>query len=649
MLTALLITLLPTLLASILLTKVGLKPKSKLLELTLSWFTGMYFITIGCFILSVFFTYFTDNVLMKATYAMLLIVQVILFFVIKDVHHTLISLKHDIFPITQRKLINIMLIAFCALFSYYFFAHHLTYNNNQLYTTQIYWDFHWHAALINNFAFGDNFPPENEAFSGLPHTYHYFWGVIGAIYEVAGLNLAVAVNVVSILAFSFLLIGLIGLSEELFKSRVAGFIAVILTLTNSSIHFIFYFASRKDESLSQIIQGILTTTEHPWYASFLPGNGLGYNGTMINLFYFLEERQLIFAVVFLLLSIWILHKREELSDKVLFWTGIAMGAYFLWHLYISISVLCAMLFLLAFGKHRKKTALLLGGFLLIFGAHYLYFKSVMRSEWFTSKIEEFPRFNTDFGGGEKRPFLLNNFLFSYFISYGAKILFMVLGLYVLFRNNRKVFLVLTAVILPTFILLNTVQLSPSSIYENHKWFRPLNVILDLAAAFILFTFFFSDRSFLKKAFGMLWIFFLTISGIIELMPFLNTQPTQLYADYPSSISKAVQEYSPPHSSFIGRDKREINLAGRKVFLGNNLGGDMAFKKDERGQIILDIYKAKNLTEFCSLTQKYKIDFFEIDKDSFSPLKEMAPSLPHFTAIAPGNEQVYFIDVKKSCR
>jgi hypothetical protein len=177
----------------------------------------------------------------------------------------------------------------------------------------------------------------------------------------------------------------------------------------------------------------------------------------------------------------------------------------------------------------------------------------------------------------------------------------------------------------------------------------MNVIIDYACAYIVNVLFFQGKNNVKKTLGFLWIIILTLSGIIELMPFLNATPTQIYADYPSNISKAIRENSPPQSSFTGTDITEINLAGRKIFLGSNLGGDMAFKKNARKQIIQEIYHQTNLTNFCSVTQRYALDFVEFDKGSYSPLKELALSFPHFSAVNANHEPVIFVDVKKSCQ
>src|SRR5664279_4869526 len=133
MLTALFITLLPTLLMHILLPKIGLKPKSAFLSVTLSWFSGMYFFTIAAFIAAVLFTYFTDAVLLKATYMVLLITQFVLLFFIQDVHDTLVAVKQKVWPLNTWKGTTVLLIAFCFLFSYCFFSNHLILQNDKLY------------------------------------------------------------------------------------------------------------------------------------------------------------------------------------------------------------------------------------------------------------------------------------------------------------------------------------------------------------------------------------------------------------------------------------------------------------------------------------------------------------------------------------
>ncbi len=239
------------------------------------------------------------------------------------------------------------------LFSVFFYKPHLKLENGSIYISPVYWDFKWHAPLVQNFVFGDNYPPENESFSGIPATYHFFWGFETAIYASSGLDLVYGLNYVSILSLFFLLISIIGIGEELFKSFNVGILAAFLTITSSSLRFIDYFSSVSENNLLQIIQGILTNTKHPFLFSFVSSNPYGYNGTMFNMFYFLAERQMVIGVIFLLFFIWLVLNKNKLPNKFLVLIGALMGFYFLWHLFITIIIFCSLLFIFLFDKDKK--------------------------------------------------------------------------------------------------------------------------------------------------------------------------------------------------------------------------------------------------------------------------------------------------------
>jgi len=142
---------------------------------------------------------------------------------------------------------------------------------------------------------------------------------------------------------------------------------------------------------------------------------------------------------------------------------------------------------------------------------------------------------------------------------------------------------------------------------------------------------------------------LTISGIIELMPFLNSKPTQLYAeDMKTSLTKTIRDNSSPKASFVGKDDTEIHLAGRKLFLGNSAGATKSFNKDVRKKIIGQIYRAGELTTFCQLTRSNKIDFVEFEPYKISLHNGFIKELPHFEGKDWKNDTVIFVDIRQSC-
>jgi hypothetical protein len=667
MLGAALITIIPTLLLYLVLPKVGFKIKSNYLKLSMSWFVGMYLFTIATFLLALLLNFFVSSVLFKAALEVLTIFTIILFLYFKkDLAHlskgilaprssSSLSLKAhlrvddlgEVKSTFTSQLINILIVSGCFLFSYFFFTPQLSYEKGAIYTSPVYWDFHWHAALIQNFAYGDNFPPQNEAFAGMPHTYHYFWGVTTAIYEVMGLDLAAAINIVSIITFFFLLITIIGISQELFHSKLIGIFAVLFTLTSSSGHIFQYFSSKYHGSPIKFFTDIFTNTSHPFISAIFRINDITYNGTMYNLFYFLEERQIIFGIIYLLLCLWIIYNRRLFSYKALLIIGGFMGAYFLWHLYIAIMVFSALALVLLVDKERKKSLFLLAGFTIVFGFHYLYFKHLTDSPWFLRSIEDFPKFNTGFSDQQDKPFSLEHAAHWYTYSYGIKLLLFPISLLYLWFKNKRLTLLLSAIIIPTFIAVNTLQLSPNEIYENHKWLRPMNVLVDMTIAACIIGIFFRSvrRTLFTFPVWVILIFALTASGIIELMPYFNSKPTKFFAAYPSSVISAIDENTPPKATFIGIDSNDIQLAGRKLFLGDVLGSKLLLDKPRREKIIYEIYAAKDLHTLCSLTKTYNIDYVEF-KDSDT--SKFLFSLPNFSSLSQTYETAYFADVKAAC-
>lgn len=600
------------------------------------------------FIFAIVLSSFTSNLLFKSS---LVSLAITITFVL-CYHPKIFKLFKHLYRPGQFKsslsLSGIFIVLSCFLFSYFLFKPQLAYSNHTIYRSPIYWDLHWHTALIQNFTDGDNFPVQNEAFGNVPHTYHFFWGVMTGIYESLGLGLVDAINFFSIGSFFFVLITIIGLGEEFFGTKKPGVIALFLTISSSSLHFVDYFYNVRNQSIKNIVFDILTTTAHPWNASFTTNHhSFYYNGTFFNLFYFIEERQLIIGVLYLLIACCVIYNRKNFSDFILPIVGALMGAYFLWHLHITIMVLCALIFLLIFDKDKKKTLLILTGFLTVFIAHIAYFKSVTQSPWFTQADKNFPRLNFGFSDQENKPFSLMHAFNWYFYSYGLKLIIFPVSTLIMLRKNKKVALTLCSIIIPTFILFNTIQLSPGSIYENHKWLRSMNVLLDLTIAYLIYYAFFKKDKFILKISGLVFILLLTISGFIELMPFLNSKPTEFYTPYPSVMTLSIKSNTDKKSTFVGNDADDIQLAGRRMFLGDILGGGLGLDKPRRQQIIAEIYNSTDLKSFCKLNLSNKINYVEYTQKQKTGLQFIEKS-HYFPSINTKNEQVFFVDVKKTC-
>jgi hypothetical protein len=651
MIAVFILTLIPSLLAYFLISKLKIRISSNYFKLGLCWFTGQYFFTIAVFILCLLFSLLTSNVLIKATLSILFLNVFFLFFFQEEI----IAMVKNIFNTETIKKrffnpLNLVLIVFCFLFSYFFFIPHLSYQNDTIQRSPIYWDYHWQMSLIQNFVHGDNFPPENEAFAGIPANYHYFWMVNASIYQAMGLNPVDAINFTSIIQFFFLLIILVGFSMEIFKSKLAGLIAVLLTISSSNLRFIEYFSGLSEQNIFKVFLDILRNSKHPWDVSQITLNSYGYNATMYNLFYFVEERQMIIGVIYLIVSLWLIYNRQQFSSKVLLLIGVLMGGYFIWHLHITLMVLAAICAVLVLDGDRKKTLIMLLGFGAVFLIHYLYFKGITHSEWFLKEINNYPKFNFNYSSMDGTAIAPLQSFFWYAYSYGLKIIFFPLSIFLLFKKNKKIAILIISIFIPTFIILNSLQLSPAFIHDNHKFHRPMNVVIDLAVAYAVFLLFFKQRRFYLYILGIIFAILLSISGIIELMPFINSRPTVVYAKYPNTISAAIRTNTLPSAVFIGEDNESIYLAGRKLFLAKYLRGhdEKVLNRKKRQKIINDIYNASDVNSFCFLTKKYEIDYIEYDR-SANDLPDFIIDSKYFSALNNKNNQVIFVDSMKTCR
>lgn len=648
MLGAFLFTFLPTLFFYLLITKANFL-KSQILKISLSWFIGQYLGTWVIFILSNLLILFTTSVLTKASFLFLLALIIGLLFLKAELLKLRRSLK-----LTSVSLPKTAIVTFCFIFAYFLFSPHLAFIENKIYTSPVYWDFNIHFPIIQNFVFGDNFPPQNESFSGIPMTYHYFFDLLNAIYSSLGLNLVYSMNFVSILSFSFMLMAIIGFCEEIFKSTAAGILAVIFTVTSSSLHFLDYFSNLGNLSFPQIIVSILRNSDHPFFFSFVKGNLFGYNGTMFNIFYFIAERQMILSVLFIILFLTLIHHRRFFSERLFLMAGILLALFWQWHLFTTITVGTSIVFLLLFLPEKRKMFFLLSGFGVVSLFNFFYFHSLLKPEWFYKEILDYPKINFNFPTMlPNYPFSLTNIIGYYLYAYGLKIIFLPLSLFILFKKNKQLFFLAASIIIPTFILANSVQLSPLSVYDNHKWIRPMNAIVDIVISATLVDLFLKNSLILKTA-VVISFFTLTLSGFLELIPFLNSKPTNLYASYPTNFIQTIRDNTPTKSSFLALGSKELHLAGRKLFLGSSADEPGAtsvldsnkFNRAQRENIIKSIYSTEMVSEFCQMSQTNNIDYVEVIETA--PINSRIRTFPSFTARSEKGKLISFVDIKKGC-
>lgn len=549
------------------------------------------------------------------------------------------------------------LVALCFVFTYRFYWPHLQAVDGAIYTSPPYWDFNVHFPIIQNFVYGDNFPPQNESFAGVPITYHFFYDFLTSIYAAGGLGLVGGLNFTSTLTFGVLLVGVLGVCQEYLRSLRTGVIAVLLVLTSSSLRFLSDFSPATGVPVWTQVTNLLTNQSHPYFFSFLEGHAFGYDGSMFNLFFFLAERQMLFAVLYLLTALHLLTRVDSLGLRRGLVVGAGLGLFFQWHLFATITVGAALGLLSLARLARRRILPVAVGFAVLFGVQVVYFKLLSANAWFMPSLEGYPKLNFEFTSAPPYfPASVPNFIVYYAYAYGFKLLAFGLGLRLLARQRRDLVFPLVCLILPTFVLVNTVQLSPLSVYDNHKWLRPMNVLVDLVAATYVYSLFASPRR-LKRGLAVPLLALLMLSGVIELIPFLNARPSTLYAYYPTNLSQTVRAQTEPRAVFVSPHAKEVHLAGRKLFLSEPedepgaVSGVVVSQLDTEGRqrIVNALAPDQPPGVLCDLVEAYGIDYLEVGVSPENPLGPELSAFPGFKASDENGRPTTFLHVSRGCQ
>jgi hypothetical protein len=156
-------------------------------------------------------------------------------------------------------------------------------------------DFGPNLSLMQSFAMGHNFPTEYPHFIGEPIRYHFlFWFQAGNL-EFLGLNMAWALNLLSVLALLAMLVLVMTLGEVLFRSRAVGRIGAVLFLFPTTLSYVAFLCSQR--SLSQAFHNIIHLNH--WLVSGYPYPGENVGTWSLSIFY--VQRHLLVGIGILLL------------------------------------------------------------------------------------------------------------------------------------------------------------------------------------------------------------------------------------------------------------------------------------------------------------------------------------------------------------
>jgi hypothetical protein len=502
----------------------------------------------------------------------------------------------------------------------------LTMHDGDVRLTSVLWnDFGPNLALMQSFALGHNFPTEYPYFIGEPIRYHFlFWFQAGNL-EFLGLNLAWALNLLSVLSMLALLISIMTLSEALFGSRLIGAIAALLIFFQGSLSYVPFF--RSQHSVADAISAIIHLGH--WLPSGYPYKGEDWGIWSISILY--VQRHLLGAIGILCLVLTFLvdsckerfcvrdHSerrrsshaskesliKSEVVDKNLhvpswksfIFCGVLVGLLPLWNSPIFVSALVVIGCLLAFLPNRARIGTLLAVAVLIGLPQVLFLRAAQTAQKFSFLHWGYTIDNPTL------PRVLSYLLFTF----GPKLALGFVALVLLTKSYRLFFLAVSSMIVLAF----GTQLSVD-IMNNQKFLYLWLMLLNLFVAHALWRIY--QIRWVGRAAAIILAAIIVTSGLIEMFRVHN----DTWVDVPfrdNSLSNWLLQNTKPTDVFL-TDRfvhHPILMDGRRIFYGwPYFAWSMGYPTGERDAIYKRMFEEQNADDLVKLLKDNGINYVGID-------------------------------------
>lgn len=252
---------------------------------------------------------------------------------------------------------SILLVIFSLTFSFWlmFKTFHGGPNGEIFVGSNNVFDFGHALGITRSFSWGSNIPMTSPFQSGMPFVYHFFFYFWVSLLEYFGVPIVWAMNIPSILSFAALLVVIYYLPQIIAKQKFfVGWIAVLLTITNSSLTF-WNIVGKKDM----------------WNLPTYPFAG-PFDGSTISLFVtlnsYVNQRHLAFAIalgLFLfLIAVKSLAKRraERNTDASI---GVVTGLLLGWNMVVYLFVVAVISLLLIIYRRWKRVFVYLSASMIV--------------------------------------------------------------------------------------------------------------------------------------------------------------------------------------------------------------------------------------------------------------------------------------------
>ena len=487
--------------------------------------------------------------------------------------------------------VETFLLSCCFLFSSWLFWNTFSVSDgNIVMGSKIWSDFGSHIPLIRSFSLGSNFPEvEFPLFPGEPIRYHFLFYLLVGWLEKLGIRIDLALNILSSLGFTTLLVFIYLLAKDLFNNRAVAAISVLLFLFNSSLSFLEYF------NKSGTLLGIPNVVDFPSFGPYREGEIVS---AFWNLNIFTNQRHFAPAIAILLaLVYWILRKNNNKSTVTIILWGLGVGIlpYFHSSIFVTTYLVLGVMFLL-FKEYRKTLFIVLCiGFVL----------ALPRTLFLGQGASYSPQLKFGYLAAESG----YNFLEYWFYNLGLSLILIPIGFIIAPSKAKKVLLAFFGL----FVIGNSIQFT-QEMAGNHKFFNIFLIVGNMFTAYALFKIW--SKSFLGKVIIPTLVLLLTFSGIIDLFAIKN-DPRFILVDVKNNPdANWIATNTPKESTFLNTSYlfHPASLAGRKLYLGwpyfaMSLGHDTLGRYENQKEILASYGKS----HICSFLTKNNIGFVALDE------------------------------------
>ena len=451
-------------------------------------------------------------------------------------------------PRPEKDLIlAVAIITFVSFIFMYFGL--FTYFDGQYHAAfPFYGDAAFHAAMMNSFSQGSNFPPQYPMMAGQPLRYTFLIDLFSGMLDRLGLGLQWSIVLPGWLLLSGLLTLLYSLGVRFTGRLGGGAIAVTLTVLSGGLGFLWAIGDWRSSGL-----GIL---------AFLSSNNLNYT-CMYNLnlvftnfiIIVMAQRTALIgfaAGIFIIVLVYAMLVQREFDDLAtrngLALAGVMTGLLPLFHVY---SYICALLStgLLLLIFREKKWYWFIGPAMLLAIPQALWISEQMGASYFRVQI------------GWMAGSILNIPLF-WVENLGLSLFLLIAGFFLISRKNLLFYLPFLGI----FVMANLFVFQPWD-YDNHKffsfWFMPSALLMASALLFVY------DRPKLGKPLFTLLLTITVLTGVLVAI-FIIAHPYGEINSADIHVGEWIIDNTPKDAVFLTSDSPispVTTVAGRKSYLG----------------------------------------------------------------------------------